>query len=136
MEVKIKYPEIGRRLRDRLSTIPIPEGRKKVTNKHISEKTGIPESTIGRYLKGQIRPEGDYLITLTQFFGITPDWLYGKEKNENKAKTNGGPESEVVGSGQPENLPERDMDLIEKYADAKVEIALLKKELELEREKK
>jgi len=45
----------------------------------ISKKTGIPISTISRYLSGEILPGVDYANRIANVFGVKPMWLFGYE---------------------------------------------------------
>ena len=95
----------------------------------------ISQGYLSDIIRGVKTPSGTLIIAICEKYGYRRKWLehgYG-EKHENKAKTIDGPESEVVGSLQSKKYTEAEMDLIEKYANAKAEIAVLKKELEIER---
>ena len=42
----------------------------------LSRETRISAPNITRYIKGQMRPTGDHLLTLTKYFEVTQEWLY------------------------------------------------------------
>jgi len=65
----IRFLDVGLRLESCMKA----RGLKKAD---LSRETGIPAPTIGRYIKGEMRPSGDNLLTVTQYFGVTQEWLY------------------------------------------------------------
>lgn len=73
-----KFPEIAAKLQKLLK-------EKGLSKAELSREISIPPPTITRYLNGEMRPEGNNLITLTKFFGVSPEWLY-LEDGEEKAK--------------------------------------------------
>ena len=52
---------------------------KKLNIKELSAKTNIPRSTINSWTLKKRSPKIDYLCTLTDFFGVTIDYLVGRE---------------------------------------------------------
>lgn len=44
--------------------------------------TGITPAQINRYLSGARKPSGKALITLSEYFGVTTDYLLGYEGKE------------------------------------------------------
>ncbi|HIU06162.1 MAG TPA: helix-turn-helix transcriptional regulator [Candidatus Onthoplasma faecigallinarum] len=52
---------------------------KKLNIKELSAKTNIPRSTINSWTLKKRSPKIDYLCTLADFFGVTIDYLVGRE---------------------------------------------------------
>ncbi len=48
-----------------------------LSQKELSIKTGISQSTIARWENGDRTPEMNYLIILAKFFGVSIDYLVG-----------------------------------------------------------
>lgn len=48
----------------------------------VSNKTGIPISTISRYLSGEILPRIDYANRLAIALNVSPVWLFGYEESK------------------------------------------------------
>ena len=103
--------------------------RGRLSQTAFSKEIDTTQGNLSRIENGQI-PSADILLRIARFGKTTVEELLEDEKI---AKTIDGPESEVVGSLQSKKYTEAEMDLIEKYANAKAEIAVLKKELEIER---
>lgn len=61
--------------------IRIRELRKKcgITMKELGEKIGVAESTISQYETGKRQPDYETLLKLGEYFGVTADYLLGKE---------------------------------------------------------
>ena len=53
-----------------------------MTQKELSEATGITESAISRYVKGDRLPRGVNLIKLAQALKTTPESIIGEETND------------------------------------------------------
>ena len=49
------------------------------SQKILSQKTGIPTSTVNSWCKGKSEPNSSQLIILANYFGVTTDYLLGKE---------------------------------------------------------
>lgn len=43
----------------------------------VARELGIPKSTLSRYLKGSYEPKTERVYQLSEYFGITPEWLTG-----------------------------------------------------------
>jgi transcriptional regulator with XRE-family HTH domain len=43
----------------------------------MAKKLGVNKSTIARYESGEIKPNLDMMIVITQMFGVSLDWLAG-----------------------------------------------------------
>lgn len=56
----------------------------KTGNRHadLSKKTGIPISTISRYVSGEILPRIDYANRIATVLEVSPMWLFGYEEVE------------------------------------------------------
>ena len=52
---------------------------KKLNIKELSAKTNIPRSTINSWTLKKRSPKIDYLCTLADFFGVSVDYLLGRE---------------------------------------------------------
>lgn len=50
----------------------------------ISRKTGIPISTISRYLSGEILPRIDNAIRIAKVLRVSPMWLFGYGEADRK----------------------------------------------------
>lgn len=53
------------------------------TQRETAKETGIPQSTIANYETGRTQPDIENLGILTDFYGISADWLIGT-KGEKK----------------------------------------------------
>lgn len=55
----------------------------------VSNATGIDQKTLSNYETGKTRPDSEALISLADFFGVTIDYLVGRDaKTEKNAKNN------------------------------------------------
>ncbi len=52
---------------------------KKLNIKELSAKTNIPRSTINSWTLKKRSPKIDYLCTLADYFGVSVDYLLGRE---------------------------------------------------------
>ena len=43
----------------------------------VARELGIPKSTLSRYLKGSYEPKTERVYQLSEYFGVTPEWLMG-----------------------------------------------------------
>lgn len=43
----------------------------------VARELGIPQSTLSRYLKGSYEPKTERVYQLSEYFGVTPEWLMG-----------------------------------------------------------
>ena len=48
----------------------------------LSEKTGIPKSSINQYLSGYAKPKDDRIFLLSKALGVTESWLIGYDEDE------------------------------------------------------
>lgn len=55
------------------------------SQKYLSVKIGIAPSTINSWCKGKALPNSSQLVILADFFGVTTDYLLGREVSENAA---------------------------------------------------
>lgn len=62
--------EFAGNLRARIAKLGITQGE-------LSEASGIPENTIGRYCRGEIMPGGDRVYVLAKALGTDPNTLLG-----------------------------------------------------------
>lgn len=55
---------------------------KGITQVELSEKTGIPKSSINQYLSGYAKPKDERVSLLAQALGVTESWLIGYGDSE------------------------------------------------------
>ena len=60
----------------RLKELRIEKG---LSQKELSELTGIPQATIARYELGKTEPIASTIVTLCDFFGVSADYLIGRQ---------------------------------------------------------
>lgn len=60
--------------------------QKNITQKKLSEETGITESAISRYIKGERTPRGANLIKIARALGVTTDEIFNKDYDFNSIK--------------------------------------------------
>ena len=58
----------------RLADSMEPNGKKQID---VARELGIPKSTLSRYLKGSYEPKTERVYQLSEYFGVTPEWLMG-----------------------------------------------------------
>ena len=63
-----QFPERLRRLRER-------EGKSRVV---LSQLCGLPDSSIRRYERGEIKPGMDALVAIADYFNVSVDYLLGR----------------------------------------------------------
>lgn len=63
-----QFPDRLRRLRER-------EGKSRVV---LSQLCGLPDSSIRRYERGEIKPGMDALIAIADYFNVSVDYLLGR----------------------------------------------------------
>ena len=61
---------------------------KNITPKELSEKTGIPKSSISQYMSGYAKPKQDRIYLISKALDINPTWLLGYDVNINIEKQN------------------------------------------------
>lgn len=49
-----------------------------LSNLELAKSVGLSHVSIGNFLDGQL-PKSEYLAALAEFFGVTTDWLLGRE---------------------------------------------------------
>lgn len=59
---------------------------KNITPKELSEKTGIPKSSISQYMSGYAKPKQDRIYLISKALDINPTWLLGYDVNINIEK--------------------------------------------------
>lgn len=57
---------------------------KRLTQIELSELIGVKRSTIGAYESGRIDPSSDKLVKLSEFFGVTADYLLERTSIKNR----------------------------------------------------
>ena len=67
---------------------------KNIRQTQVSTDTGIPKSTLSRYLKGSYEPKTDNLHTLAAYFGVTEAWLTGHNNDPTNPRYELVPEEE------------------------------------------
>lgn len=70
----MEFPELSNRLR----ALMVGRG---MSGLMLAAATDIPAATINRYLNGNRVPKIDNLITLADFFGVSVDYLIGRQEN-------------------------------------------------------
>lgn len=63
-----QFPQRLRRLRER-------EGKSRVV---LSQLCGLPDSSIRRYERGEIKPGMDALVAIADYFNVSVDYLLGR----------------------------------------------------------
>ena len=53
-----------------------------LSQKEVSERTGIKESSISSYESGGTTPPGESLIKLAKLYNVTTDYLYGLDQQQ------------------------------------------------------
>ena len=51
-----------------------------MTQDQLAETLGVSQTTVGRWLKKDIVPTGDDLVKIANRFGVTIDWLMGRDE--------------------------------------------------------
>ena len=74
MKQKLQFADRLRQLRD----------QKKLSNPELGRAVGLSHVSIGNFLDGQL-PKSEHLHALAEFFGVTTDWLLGREPGEAQA---------------------------------------------------
>lgn len=72
----MEFPELQKRLR------ALMEGRG-LSGLMLSDATDIPAATINRYLNGNRVPKIDNMMTLADYFGVSVDYLIGRQDDVN-----------------------------------------------------
>ena len=57
--------------------IKIAMGYRNITPKELSDKTGIPKSSISQYMSGYTKPKQDRIFLICKALGINEAWLIG-----------------------------------------------------------
>lgn len=57
------------------------------SQKILSQKTGIPTSTVNSWCKGKSEPNSSQLIILANYFGVTTDYLLGRDNIDKLVKS-------------------------------------------------
>jgi transcriptional regulator with XRE-family HTH domain len=68
LKEKLKFAERLRFLRD----------QKGLSNLELGKSVGLSHVSIGNFLDGQL-PKSEYLAALAEFFGVSTDWLLGRD---------------------------------------------------------
>ena len=56
--------------------------RNDLTAYRLARETGISEMTVGRWKNGKATPSGEHLTVLSQYFGVSTDFLLDLDPNE------------------------------------------------------
>lgn len=68
-----------------------------LTLEQVAEGVGLRNQYISNYELGKRRPDYDTLCKLADYFGVSVDYLLGREwENEPSGKNTGGPEEEFM----------------------------------------
>ena len=87
MKVKIRMAVFKERFAEAMKM-------KNIRQTQVSTDTGIPKSTLSRYLKGSYEPKTDNLHTLAAYFGVTEAWLTGHNNDPTNPRYELVPEEE------------------------------------------
>ena len=52
-----------------------------ISQRELAAQSGISESSISRYLSGELQPRMDILTNIAKVFGVTSSYLLGEEEN-------------------------------------------------------
>ena len=55
--------------------------QKRMNRKALGECCGLSKNIIGKYERGEREPTAGSLIKIAEFFGVSTDYLLGREKN-------------------------------------------------------
>ena len=53
--------------------------RRRISRRVLAELCGLSRNMVGRYERGERRPTFETVVVLADFFGVTTDWLLGRE---------------------------------------------------------
>ena len=53
--------------------------RRRISRRVLAELCGLSQNAVGRYERGERRPTFETVVVLADFFGVTVDWLLGRE---------------------------------------------------------
>lgn len=53
--------------------------RRRISRRVLAELCGLSKNMIGRYERGERSPSTRTVVLLADFFGVTTDWLLGRE---------------------------------------------------------
>lgn len=104
------YYNMGVEVNERLKTLL---KRKGISQRELAKATGITPAQISRYLSGARLPRGEALVTLSNYFEVTTDYLLGYEA---KALTPYEKVLEAIDENKSELTSEEKMDLIMKLS--------------------
>jgi len=74
LKEKLQFAERLQALRD----------ERKLTNAELGKAVGLSHVSIGNFLDGQL-PKSEHLMALAKFFGVSTDWLLGRETEASSA---------------------------------------------------
>lgn len=60
-----------------------------ILKKDVAKTLGTSESTYGRWEAGLVMPDDDTMVTLANYFGVTPSWLRYGQAPRRLAESNG-----------------------------------------------
>jgi transcriptional regulator with XRE-family HTH domain len=66
-----------------------------LTNVDLAEAIGVSHVSIGNFLDGQL-PKSEHLADLADFFGVSTDWLLGRDKTKEPAALREAPPEYLV----------------------------------------
>ncbi len=64
--------------------------QKGVTPYRVYKETGVSQSTLSDWKRGRSTPKSEILARIADYFGVTVDYLLGKEEQKNKPATTEG----------------------------------------------
>lgn len=53
--------------------------RRRISRRVLAELCGLSQNAVGRYERGERSPSTRTVVLLADFFGVTTDWLLGRE---------------------------------------------------------
>lgn len=89
--------------------------KKNITQRELAEKINVTEVTISRYLSGERSPRIEIVSKIAEFFGVSIDYLLGKEETAN---INTGDEWLIAFNEGYNELTEADKDVLMATFDA------------------
>ena len=89
----------------------------------VGKATGISTATLTDWKKGRSSPKADKLQKIADYFGVSVDYLLGKEQKEKPSGQKAGEPSKIeLLTRRVEKLPEEDQERIIKILDTTLDI--------------
>lgn len=90
--------------------------KKGISQQKLGEILGISQQSVNKYENQDCEPDIKMLISISEFFHTTIDYLVGKEKEEKEDKNNDNTEN-----SNSYDLSEKEADFIERYRNFSIE---------------